>query len=239
MLVAAHLLAHAKPEALLWNGSKGAKIGIEHDRDYVARVKSERASAPPLPSWRSMNCCAHAALMRVAIVSPYDTITSRAWSRRGAHGLRGEWLSAIQPEGQHLLCLHPGPEIAEPGARSGRAQARCGADPVHQLPRGDGDSPPSRRRPASRCSTRCRSACGTPALAGIDTRPAAAWGRVFAQDEKDDANPPCSLLIRNAHVLMPRRCGREWPARRRRRRGRPHRSHRPRSRATGLAPSIA
>ena len=73
MLVAARLLAHAKPDALMWNGSKGAKIGIEHDRDYCTRVQSEtgiRCSSSILALDEVLR---NRGLKRVAIVSPYDS----------------------------------------------------------------------------------------------------------------------------------------------------------------------
>ena len=38
MLRAAELLSHARPDVILWNGSKGGVIGLEHDRDLVARI---------------------------------------------------------------------------------------------------------------------------------------------------------------------------------------------------------
>lgn len=38
MLRAAELLSHAKPDVILWNGSKGGAIGLDHDRELVARI---------------------------------------------------------------------------------------------------------------------------------------------------------------------------------------------------------
>jgi maleate isomerase len=73
MLVAARLLAHAKPDALMWNGSKGAKIGIEHDRNYCNQVESEtgiRCSSSILALDEVLRS---RGLKRVAIVSPYDS----------------------------------------------------------------------------------------------------------------------------------------------------------------------
>ena len=39
MLTAARLLSHAKPDVILWNGSKGGSIGIGHDADLKARIE--------------------------------------------------------------------------------------------------------------------------------------------------------------------------------------------------------
>ncbi|MBE9604449.1 Asp/Glu/hydantoin racemase [Acetobacteraceae bacterium H6797] len=45
MLEAAALLADAKPEVIVWNGSKGGAIGFDHDRDLVERI--EQATGIP------------------------------------------------------------------------------------------------------------------------------------------------------------------------------------------------
>jgi maleate isomerase len=73
MLVAARLLAHAKPDALMWNGSKGAKIGIEHDRDYCAQVQSETGIRCSSSILALDDVLRSRGLKRVAIVSPYDS----------------------------------------------------------------------------------------------------------------------------------------------------------------------
>lgn len=72
MLAAAKLLAHAKPEVLLWNGSKGAKIGIGHDRDFCALVQAETAIRCST-SILAMDAVLKArGAKRVGVVSPYD-----------------------------------------------------------------------------------------------------------------------------------------------------------------------
>ena len=73
MLVAARLLAHAKPDALMWNGSKGAKIGIEHDRDYCTQVQSETGIRCSSSILALDDVLRSRGLKRVAIVSPYDS----------------------------------------------------------------------------------------------------------------------------------------------------------------------
>ena len=73
MLVAARLLAHAKPDALMWNGSKGTKIGIEHDSDYCARVQSETGIRCSSSILALDDVLRSRGLKRVAIVSPYDS----------------------------------------------------------------------------------------------------------------------------------------------------------------------
>ncbi len=41
MLRAAELLAHARPAAIVWNGSKGGLIGLEHDRALAEAITAE------------------------------------------------------------------------------------------------------------------------------------------------------------------------------------------------------
>jgi maleate isomerase len=41
LLAAAQLLAHAGPDVLVWNGSKGAGIGFAHDRALVQAIESQ------------------------------------------------------------------------------------------------------------------------------------------------------------------------------------------------------
>lgn len=72
MLGAARLLAHAKPQVLLWNGSKGAKIGVQHDHDFVARAEAETGIATTTSIIALDSLLRRRKLMRVAIVTPYD-----------------------------------------------------------------------------------------------------------------------------------------------------------------------
>jgi maleate isomerase len=73
MLAAAQLLAHAKPDVLLWNGSKGAKIGIAHDRDFVALVQAETSIRTTTSILAMDEVLRSRGAKRVAIVSPYDS----------------------------------------------------------------------------------------------------------------------------------------------------------------------
>lgn len=72
MLAAVRLLAHAKPDVLLWNGSKGAKIGIQHDRDFVAQVEAETGIRTTTSILGIDEVLRKRDVRRVAIVSPYD-----------------------------------------------------------------------------------------------------------------------------------------------------------------------
>lgn len=72
MLRAAELLSHAKPGVILWNGSKGGAIGLEHDRDLARRI----TAATGIPATTS-GLALEAALAahgpaRIGLVTPYN-----------------------------------------------------------------------------------------------------------------------------------------------------------------------
>lgn len=72
MLSAARLLAHARPEVIVWNGSKGGKIGVQQDRDLAAHIETE-TGVPATTSIMALDdVLRRRGLMRVAIVTPYD-----------------------------------------------------------------------------------------------------------------------------------------------------------------------
>ncbi|RZJ02366.1 MAG: Asp/Glu/hydantoin racemase [Haliea sp.] len=73
MLGAARLLAHAQPEVLVWNGSKGAKIGVAHDHAFAARVTQDTGIACTTSIIGMERVLKERGLRRVAVVTPYDS----------------------------------------------------------------------------------------------------------------------------------------------------------------------
>lgn len=72
MLRAADLLSHARPGVILWNGSKGGVIGLDHDRDLVRRI----TAATGIPATTS-GLALEAALQergptRIGLITPYN-----------------------------------------------------------------------------------------------------------------------------------------------------------------------
>jgi len=69
---AAQLLAHAAPQVLLWNGSKGAGIGFDHDRRLVEALQT----ATGIPATTSILGMHHLLqtrrIRRIAVVTPYS-----------------------------------------------------------------------------------------------------------------------------------------------------------------------
>jgi len=87
MLRAAELLSHARPDVILWNGSKGGVIGLDHDRDLCARI----TSATGIPATTS-GLALEAALSargptRLGLITPYtDAYQARLIAAFAARG---------------------------------------------------------------------------------------------------------------------------------------------------------
>lgn len=181
MLAAARLLAHAKPEVLLWNGSKGAKIGVAHDRDYVARVHVETGIRTTTSILALDDLLRRRRLTRVAIVSPYDDDYQA--------GLVVAYRDAgFEVVAERHRALHDNLSFAtipaEAIATMVREAASYQPDAVLTL---------CTNFPAATVIPALEAETGIPMfdsvsigvwhalrLAGIDTTPASAWGRVFA-----------------------------------------------------------
>lgn len=72
MLAAARLLAHAKPNVIVWNGSKGGSIDFALDRELCRRITAE-TEAPSTTSTLALDEVFKATGVRqYALVSPYD-----------------------------------------------------------------------------------------------------------------------------------------------------------------------
>jgi maleate isomerase len=71
-LAAARLLAHAAPDVLVWNGSKGAGIGFDHDRALVDAIRGETGIAATTSVLGMEQLLRARGITRVAIVTPYS-----------------------------------------------------------------------------------------------------------------------------------------------------------------------
>lgn len=77
LLAAARLLAHAAPGVLVWNGSKGAGIGFEHDRRLVQALH-EATGIQATTSILGMDRLLRARnIRRIAVVTPYSDAAQR------------------------------------------------------------------------------------------------------------------------------------------------------------------
>ena len=71
MLSAARLLSHAKPAAIVWNGSKGGAIGLEHDAALAARITAETGIAADTSGLMLQRLMAAQGFTRIGLVTPY------------------------------------------------------------------------------------------------------------------------------------------------------------------------
>ncbi len=87
MLGAAELLSHAKPDVIVWNGSKGGVIGLEHDRDLVARITAA-TGVPATTSALVLEArLAARGPVRLGLVTPYaDAYQARLLAAFAARG---------------------------------------------------------------------------------------------------------------------------------------------------------
>ena len=180
MLTAARLLAHAKPEVLLWNGSKGAKIGVQHDRDLVARVQAETGIRATTSILALDDLLRNRGLIRIAIVSPYDD------------DYQGGLVAAYRDAGYDVVAER------HRALRDNISFASIPADAIETMVREAASHKPDAvltlctNFPAATVIPALEAETGIPMfdsvsigvwhalrLAGLDTRPAAAWGRVF------------------------------------------------------------
>ena len=72
-LAAARLLAHAAPQVLVWNGSKGAGIGFEHDRALTKTIETETGIRTTTSILGLAQLLQAKGFRRLGIVTPYST----------------------------------------------------------------------------------------------------------------------------------------------------------------------
>jgi maleate isomerase len=73
MLGAARLLAQAKPNVIVWNGSKGATLGFDADRAFCRRVTEETGVRATTSSLALEAALDRLGARRIAVVAPYAT----------------------------------------------------------------------------------------------------------------------------------------------------------------------
>lgn len=71
MLGAARLLGHARPDLIVWNGSKGGSVGIDVERELVKRL-ADAAGCPATSSlFATLDVLARTGARRLGFVTPY------------------------------------------------------------------------------------------------------------------------------------------------------------------------
>ena len=77
LLTAARLLAHAAPEVIVWNGSKGAGIGFEHDRALTEAIRAETGIRATTSILGMSELFKARGVHRIGIVTPYSDASQR------------------------------------------------------------------------------------------------------------------------------------------------------------------
>lgn len=91
MLTAARLLSHAKPDVILWNGSKGGSIGFAHDADLKQRIAGATGIAATTSSLALVDALARLGVNRIALVTPY----AEAYQQRIVARMAGEGIAVM------------------------------------------------------------------------------------------------------------------------------------------------
>jgi maleate isomerase len=73
MLGAARLLAHARPDVIVWNGSKGGSIDFPVDHDLCRRITAETGIRATTSTLALDEVFKSTGVKRYALVTPYDT----------------------------------------------------------------------------------------------------------------------------------------------------------------------
>lgn len=183
-LAASRLLAHAAPDVLVWNGSKGAGIGFEHDRALVAALHAETGIRATTSIVGLAELLAARNIRRLGIVTPYSNESQQMT------------LDCLAREGYECVAE------AHAGLSDNLSYASVPADQIAAMAREVSKSRPQAivclctNFPAAVIAAPLEAELGLPVydsaalgvwhamrLAGADTRPAAAlWGSLFAQD---------------------------------------------------------
>jgi maleate isomerase len=69
---AANLLSHAKPDAIVWNGTKGGALGFEPDRELCLSITAETAIPSATAALAILELLKAFGADRIALVTPYD-----------------------------------------------------------------------------------------------------------------------------------------------------------------------
>jgi maleate isomerase len=182
LLAAARLLAHAKPDVLVWNGSKGSGIGFAQDQALVDAISLEtgiRATTSIL----ALDALLKAnQIQRIAVVTPY----SDAGHNKTLHCLAEEGYDCVAD--------------AHAGLSDNLSYASIGLEQIAAMARDVASAKPQAivclctNFPAAVMAATLEAELGLPVfdstalgiwhalkLAGADTRPAtAAWGSLFS-----------------------------------------------------------
>lgn len=181
MMRASHLLAHAKPGVLCWNGSKGGSIGFEFDRRLCARIESETGCPATTSSIALVEALRAAGATRIGLVSPfeagYQNKVMNTFAREGypcvgeAHAGLTDNLSFASVPGTDVIRMARAVAAHKPDVILTWCTNFLAAPFAAQIERETGIP----------CYDSTALAIWHPLkMLGVDTKPAAAWGSLFS-----------------------------------------------------------
>jgi maleate isomerase len=182
-LAAARLLAHAAPQVLVWNGSKGAGIGFSHDRALVEAIQADTGIRATTSILGMSQLFEAQGIRRIAVVTPYSDDSQR------------KTLDCLANEGFDCVAH------AHAGLSDNLSYASVPPQQIAAMARQVASARPQAivclctNFPAAVMAAPLEAELGLPVydstalgvwhalqLAGVDTRPAAAqWGSLFAK----------------------------------------------------------
>lgn len=182
-IAAARLLAHAAPDALVWNGSKGAGVGFEQDRALVAAISAETGIRATTSILGMAALLEARGIRRIGVVTPYS------------EGSQKKTLDCLAREGYDVVAH------AFAGLSDNLSYASVGTDKIAAMAREVAAAKPQvllclcTNFPAAVMAAPLEAELGLPVwdstalgvwhalrLAGVDTTSAAPqWGSLFAQ----------------------------------------------------------
>lgn len=183
LLAAARLLVHAAPDVLVWNGSKGAGIGFEHDRALVESIRAETGIRTTTSILGLEALLGARGIRRLGIVTPYSATSQK------------KTLDCLAHEGYEVV------SDACAGLSDNLSYASVPLDRIAAMAREVAAARPQAivclctNFPAAVMAAPLEAELGLPVfdstalgvwhalrLAGVDTSPAVArWGSLFAQ----------------------------------------------------------
>jgi maleate isomerase len=183
LLAAARLLAHAAPQVIVWNGSKGAGIGFHHDEALVKQLHSEIGIVATTSVLGMQALFKARGIQRIGVVTPYSDSAQQ------------KVLACLAREGFDCLAH------ANSGLRDNLSYASVSMHEIAAMARSVAVAKPQAivslctNFPAAVMAAPLEAELGIPVydstalgvwhglqLCGADTRPAAAsWGSLFSE----------------------------------------------------------
>jgi maleate isomerase len=88
MVTAARLLADANVDVIVWNGTAGSWLGVDHDHELIAAIEKATGIRATTSTLALLDACRAFGVTRLGLAVPYTTdVTERIVTRYAEHGL--------------------------------------------------------------------------------------------------------------------------------------------------------